>query len=146
MAASSVSRARYREYAQYLRVAADQLDMAVAPARLEYLRSKVNSERHMFLAWVAVWMLIALASLLPLLMVMGFHYGWPVPASVAAQAEALYSQLDALKSATANMVVILLGAMFCAAAAIAYAPIIAHHGALNDLEYAHRVLRDIERR
>ena len=146
MAASSVNRARYREYAHYLRVAADQLDMAVAPARLEHLRSRVNSERHMFLAWVAVWMLIAMASLLPLLMVVGFHYDWPVPASVGAQSEALYSQLDAMKSATANLAVIVLGAMFCAAAAIAYAPIVAHHGALNDLEYAHRVLRDIERR
>lgn len=146
MAASSVNRARYREYAQYLRVGADQLDMAVAPARLEYLRSKVNSERHMFLSWMVVWMLIAMASLLPLLMVLVFHFGWPVPEWVAAQAEALYSQLDAMKSAAANMVVILLGAMFCAAIAIAYAPIVTHHGALNDLEYAHRVLRDIERR
>ena len=146
MAASSVNRARYREYAQYLRVAADRLDMAVAPARLEYLRSKVNSERHIFLAWVAVWMLIAMASLLPLLMVLGYHFGWPVPASVTAQAEVLYSQLDAMKSATANFVVIVLGAMFCAATTIAYVPIIAHHGALNDLEYAHRVLRDIERK
>ena len=146
MAASSVSKARYREYAQYLRVAADQLDMAVAPARLEYLRSKVNAERHMFLAWVAVWMLIAMASLLPVLMVLGFHFSWPAPASVAVQAEALYSQLDAMKSATANMLVIVLGAMFCAAVTIAYAPIVAHHGALNDVEYAHRVLRDIERR
>ncbi len=146
MAVSSVNRARYREYAHYLRVAADQLDMAVAPARLEYLRSKVNSERHMFLAWVSVWMLIALASLLPLLMVLVFHFGWPVPETVAARAEALYSQLDAMKSATANMVVIVLGAMFFAAAAIAYAPIVAHHGALNDLECAHRVLRAIERK
>ena len=146
MAASSVNRARYREYAKYLRVAADQLDMAVAPARLEYLRSRVNSERHMFLAWVTVWMLIATACLLPLLMVLGFHFGWPVPEPVAAQAEALYSQLDAMKSSTANLVVIVLGAMFVAAVAIAYAPIIAHHGALNDLEYAHQILRDIERR
>ena len=146
MAASSVNRARYREYANYLRVAADQLDMSVAPARLEQLRSKVNSERHLFLAWVAIWALIAVASLLPLLMVLGFHYGWPVPETVAVQAEALYSQLDAMKSSTANRVIIVLGAMFFAAIAIAYAPIIAHHSALNDLEYAHKLLKDIERR
>ena len=145
MAASSVNRARYREYARYLRVAADQLDMAVAPARLEHLRSKVNSERNIFLAWVTVWMLIAMASLLPLLMVMAFHFSWPVPEPVAAQSEALYSQLDAMRSATANMAVIMLAAMFCAAIAIAYAPIAAYRGAVNDLEYAHRILRDIER-
>ena len=145
MAVSSVSRARYREYALYLRVAADQLDMAVAPARLAQLRSKVNAERNLFLGWVVVWTLIAVASLLPVLMVLSYHFDWPVWAPVEAQAEALYSQLDALNSGTANAVVILLGAMFVAGVAIAYAPIVAHSAALDDLEYAHRVLRDLER-
>ena len=145
MAATSVNRAQYREYTQYLRVRADQLDMAVAPARLEQLRSKVNSERNAFLAWVAVWLLIAVACLLPLLMVLAFHFTWPTPAFVAAQAEGLYSQLDALNSGAANLVVVVLGAMFVAALAMGYVPVIAHGGALNDLEYAHRALREVER-
>ena len=145
MAASTVNRARYREYALYLRVAADQLDMAVAPARLAQLRSKVNGERNLFLGWVLVWLLIAVASLLPVLMVLSYHFGWPVPAMVEGQTEALYAQLDTLSSGTANTVIVLLGAMFIAAVAIAYAPIIAHNSALDDLEYAHRVLKDIER-
>lgn len=145
MAVSSVNRARYREYALYLRVAADQLDMAVAPARLAQLRAKVNAERNLFLGWVVVWALIAVASLLPVLMVLAHHFSWPVWAPVEVQSEALYSQLDSLNSATANTVIILLGSMFVAAVAIAYAPIVAHNAALDDLEYAHRVLKDIEK-
>jgi hypothetical protein len=145
MAATSVNRARYREYTQYLRVRADQLDMAVAPARLEQLRAKVNSERNAFVAWVAVWLLIALACLLPFLMVLAFHFSWPIPQLVAGQADMLYSQLDALNSAAANMVVIVLGAMFVGAVVIGYTPVIAHSAALNDLEYAHRALREVER-
>ena len=56
MVASTVNRrSRYGEYAQFLRLSADRLDMAVAPGRLENLRSKVNAERNTFRGWVIIW-------------------------------------------------------------------------------------------
>ena len=82
MVASSVSRrSRYREYALFLRLSADRLDMAVAPGRLAHLRSKVNTERNLFLVWVIIWSILALICVAPLVMLLVAHIDLPAPAN-----------------------------------------------------------------
>ena len=94
MVASTVNRrSRYREYALFLRLSADRLDMAVAPGRLANLRSKVNTERNIFLVWVIIWSILALVCVAPLVMLLVAHVDLPAPAIVATQSDALYSQL-----------------------------------------------------
>ena len=147
MVASTVNRrSRYREYAQFLRVSADRLDMAVAPGRLENLRSKVNAERNMFLAWVIIWSILALICVAPLVMLLIAHMDMPAPGFIAAQSDALYSQLRIGDEPTnADFVASGSALAFLAAIVIGYAPIIAYAGPLNDIEHAHRVLKSIER-
>ncbi len=147
MVASTVNRrSRYREYAQFLRVSADRLDMAVAPGRLENLRSKVNTERNMFLAWVIIWSILALICVAPLVMLLIAHMDMPAPGFIAAQSDALYSQLRIGDEPTnADFVASGSALAFLAAIVIGYAPIIVYAGPLNDIEHAHRVLKSIER-
>lgn len=147
MVASTVNRrSRYREYAQFLRVSADRLDMAVAPGRLENLRSKVNAERNMFMAWVIIWSILALICVAPLVMLLVAHMDLPAPGFVVSQSDALYSQLRIGDEPTnADFVASGSALAFLAAIVIGYAPIIAYGGPLNDLEHAHQVLKSIER-
>ena len=147
MVASTVNRrSRYREYAEFLRVSADRLDMAVAPGRLEHLRSKVNSERNMFQMWVITWSILAVICVAPLVMLLSAHMDWPMPAYVAAQSEILYSQLRIGDEPTnADFVASGSALAFLATLIIGYAPIIAYSGPLNDIERAHQILRNIER-
>lgn len=147
MVVSTVNRrSRYREYAQFLRVSADRLDMAVAPARLEHLRSKVNTERNTFMAWVVIWSTIALVCVAPLVMLLAAHMDVPAPAYFAAQADAFYSQLRIGNEPTnADIVASGSALAFLAAIIIGYAPIIAYGAPLNDIEEAHQTLKSIER-
>ena len=147
MVASSVNRrSRYREYAQFLRLSADRLDMAVAPGRLENLRSKVNAERNTFLAWVVIWSILALVCVAPLVMLLFAHLDLPSPAFVAAHSQTLYSQLRIGDEPTnADFVASGSALAFLTAIVIGYAPVIAYGGSLNDIEHAHQVLRAIER-
>lgn len=147
MVANTVNRrSRYREYAQFLRVSADRLDMAVAPGRLENLRSKVNAERKMFMAWVIIWSVLALICVAPLVMLLVAHMDLPAPGFVASQSDALYSQLRIGDEPTnADFVASGSALAFLAAIVIGYAPIIAYGGPLNDIEHAHQVLKSIER-
>ncbi len=147
MVASTVNRrSRYREYAQFLRLSADRLDMAVAPGRLEHLRSKVNAERNMFLAWVIIWSVLALVCVAPLVMLLIAHMGLPAPELIAAQSDVVYSQLRIGDEPTnADFVASGSALGFLAAIIIGYAPIIAYSGPLNDIEHAHQVLKSIER-
>jgi hypothetical protein len=147
MVASTVNRrSRYREYAQFLRASADRLDMAIAPARLEYLRSKVNAERNTFLAWVITWSILAVICAAPLVMLLVAHMDMPAPAYIAAQSDALYSQLRIGDEPTkADFVASGSALAFLIAIAIGYAPIIVYGGPLNDIEQAHHTLRVIER-
>ena len=139
-------RSRYREYAQFLRVSADRLDMAVAPGRLEHLRSKVNAERNAFMAWVVTWSILALICVAPLVMLLIAHMDLPAPGYVVAQSEALYSQLRIGDEPT-NADFVALGSLltFVTSLIAGYAPIIAYAIPLNDIEHAHRALRGIER-
>ena len=141
MAASSVKRERYREYTQFLRLSADRLNMSVAPARLERLQRQVNSERNTFLAWEVVWLLIGVACLMPALMLFAVEFSLPLPAPIAARAEVLYFRLVSLQNGTAEFVAIGSTAIFLVSVGAAFAPIIAHGNAINDLEYTHRVLK-----
>lgn len=147
MVASTVNRrSRYREYAQFLRVSADRLDMAVAPGRLENLRSKVNAERNTFLAWVIIWSILALVCVAPLVMLLVAHMDFPAPGFIASQSETLYSQLRIGDEPTnADFVASGSALAFLTAFVIGYAPIIAYGGPLNDIEHAHRALKSIER-
>lgn len=147
MVASTVNRrSRYREYAQFLRLSADRLDMSVAPGRLEHLRSKVNAERNIFLAWVIIWSILALVCVAPLVMLLIAHIGLPAPDLIAAQSDVVYSQLRIGDEPTnADFVASGSALGFLAAIIIGYAPIIAYSGPLNDIEHAHQVLKSIER-
>ncbi len=145
MAASSASRERYQEYAHFLRVSAANLNLAVAPGRLQRLHSQVNAERNKFLYWEVLWVLIAVVSLVPMLMLAAVEFGVPLPQSVAFRAETLHVQFVALENAGVVAIVILSAILFPISLAVAFMPIIAHAGAIGDLEYAHRSLKSANR-
>ena len=147
MVVSTINRrSRYREYAQFLRMSADRLDMAVAPGRLEHLRSKVNAERNMFMAWVIIWSVLSLVCVTPLVMLLIAHMGLPAPELIAGQSDVLYSQLRTGEEPTnADFVALGSALAFLTAVIIGYAPVIVYGGPLNDIERAHQVLRSIER-
>ena len=143
MIASSVSRQRYREYTQFLRESADRLNMSIAPSRLQALREQVSAERNKFLAWQAVWMLIAVVSGAPLLMLIAAQAGLPLPGPLDTRAETFLDQVS--NGGAPLFTAVVSGIMFCLATAVAYAPVIAYSGALADLEQAHRALKQVEK-
>ena len=145
MAANSVSRERYREYAHFLRVSADNINLSVAPDRLQHLRSRVNVERNKFLLWEVVWALIALVTLMPMLMLAAVEFGLPLPPSVADRAETLHVQFVTLENVLAVAAVIGSALLFPVSVVIAFAPIVANADAIGDLEYAHRTLKSAEK-
>ena len=143
MIASSVSRQRYREYTQFLRESADRLNMSIAPSRLQALREQVSAERNKFLAWQVVWMLIAVVSGAPLLMLIAAQAGLPLPGPLDARADDFLDQVS--DGGAARFTAVVSGIMFWLATAVAYAPVIAYSGALADLEQAHRALKQVEK-
>ena len=145
MAASSVSRERYREYAHFLRLSADNLNMTVAPQRLRRLKAQVSGERNKFLIWSVLWVVIALVTLVPMLLLAAVEFGLPLPPSVAARAEALHFQVVTLENAAVVAAVIVSAIMFPVSLAIGYGPIVAHANAVNDLECAHRALKALDK-
>ena len=147
MVASTVNRrSRYGEYAQFLRLSADRLDMAVAPGRLENLRSKVNTERNTFMVWVIIWSVLALICIAPLVMLVVARLDLPAPAYIAAQSDVLLRRLW-IGEAPTNAEFVAHGSLltFLVVIVIGYAPIIVYGGPLNDIEHAHRTLKAIER-
>lgn len=145
MAAHSANRERYREYTHYLRVSAAGLNVQVAPARLERLRSQVNLERNKFLFWEVVWLLIAVVSLVPILMLAAVEFNLPLPASIAVRAEIFRDQVAVAYNAGAIAFALSSGMLFVFAVVVAFAPLIANSDSLDDLESAHRALKDIEK-
>ena len=145
MAASSINRERYREYAHFLRLSADNLNLLVAPDRLQRLKAQVGGERNKFLLWEVVWVLIALVALIPMLMLAAVEFGLPLPSSVATRAETLHFQIVTLENAWLVAAVIVSAIMFPIALVVAFAPIVANAGAIGDLEYAHRALKAAEK-
>ncbi len=145
MAASSVNRERYREYAHFLRLSAANLNPSVAPNRPRRLRSQVNVERNKFLYWVVVWILIAVVSLVPMLVLASVELGLALPSVVAQRAEILHLQFVALENAPVVAVVIASAILFPVSIAIAFAPIVANADAIGDLEYANRALKSIDK-
>lgn len=144
MAASVASRERYREYAHYLRVSADHLNLSVAPDRIQRLRSQVNVERNKFLYWEIVWVLIAVVTLTPMLMLAAVEFGLPLPESIADRAQTLHLQFVTLENALVVAAVVASAVMFPLSIAVAFAPIIANADAIGDLEYAHRALKSVD--
>ncbi len=145
MAAGNAHRERYREYTNFLRASAAGLNIQVAPARLERLRSRVNLERNKFLFWLVVWILIAVVSLAPVLMLASVEFGLPLPDSLAARAETFHNQVAIQENVGAVAFAISSALLFVVAVSVAYIPIIANSDSLNDLENAHRALKDIEK-
>ena len=143
MAAHSANRERYREYTHFLRVSAAGLNVQVAPARLERLRSQVSLERNKFLFWEVVWLLIAMVSLAPILMLAAVEFSLPLPASIAARAEIFHAQVASDYNAGAVVFAVCSALLFVCAVVIAYAPLIANSDSLKDLESAHRALKGI---
>ena len=145
MAASSVSRERYREYAHFLCVSADNLNLSVAPDRLQRLRSQVNGERNKFLYWEVVWILIALVTLVPMLMLAAVEFDLALPASVATRAETLHVQFVTLENAGIIAAIIASAVLFPVSIAVAFLPIIANSDAIGDIEHAHRALKSVNK-
>ena len=145
MAASSVSRERYREYAHFLRVSADALNPSVAPGRPRRLRSQVNIERNKFLYWEVVWILIAVVTLVPMLMLAAVEFDLPLPQTIAARADTLHVQFVAFENPLVAAAVIGSAIMFPVSIGVAFAPILANADAIGDLDRAHRALKSVEK-
>lgn len=145
MAAGNIRRERYREYTNFLRASAAGLSIQVDPGRLEQLRSRVNLERNKFLSWLLVWILIAIVSLVPVLMLIGVEFSLPMPDSLAVRAETFYNQVAIQENMGAVVFAISSALLFVFAVTVAYIPIIANSDSLNDLEYAHRALKGIDK-
>lgn len=144
MAANSVSRERYREYAHFLRVSSESLNPPVAPNRPRRLRSQVNAERNKFLYWEVVWIIIAVVSLVPMLMLAAVEFGLPLPSVIAQRAETLHVQFATLESAPVVVAVVVSAILFPVSIAVAFFPILANADAIGDLDNAHRALKAVE--
>ena len=129
---------------ELLRANAAGLNIQVAPARLEHLRSRVNLERNKFLFWLVFWLLIAMVSLgsnsdaagravQPDVAAGDGHLRGEIPRRVVVNPEA-----GAVAFAICSWL------LFVFAVTVAYIPIIANSDSLNDLESAHAMLKDIE--
>ena len=146
MASSSANRDRYQQYARYLRTSADRLNLEVTPGRLQYLRRQVNGERNRFLLWEVLWLLVAVVAVIPIVMLASveFDLDHTLPEQLAVRANTFYVQF--MSENLAAMAVTIASAMlFVAATGVAFAPIILHGQALNELEAANRKLKVIER-
>ena len=143
MAAGNVRRERYREYTHFLRASATGLNIQVAPARLERLRAQVNVERNRFLFWLVSWLLIAAVSLALILIPLAVQFERPLPPLLSPIVDT-FGVGVAQRHPGDVAIAICLGLLFVAAVTIAYIPIIANMDSLNDLESAHRALKNIE--
>ena len=146
MASSSANRDRYQQYARFLRTSADRLNLEVTPGRLQYLRRQVNGERNRFLLWEVLWLLVAVVAVIPVVMLasVGFDLDHTLPEQLAARVNTFYVQFM-FENLAAMAVTIASAMLFVATTGVAFAPIILHGQALNELEAAHRKLKVIER-
>ena len=144
MVAGSIYRERYREYTHFLRVSATALNVQVAPARLEQLRSQVSLERNKFLSWMVAWLLIAMVSLVIILLPLAAQYDVTLPPFLDTYAERFHDAIVVNREAAAIAAAVSFGLLFVAAVIIAYVPLIANSESLSDLESAHRALKNLE--
>ena len=146
MASSSANRDRYQQYAKFLRTSVDRLNLEVTPGRLQYLRRQVNGERNRFLFWEVLWLLVAVVAVIPVVMLSAveFDLDHTLPEQLAARANTFYLQFM-FENLAAMAVTVASAMLFVAATGVAFAPIILHGQALNELEAANRKLKVIER-
>ncbi len=146
MASGSANRARYQQYARFLHTSADRLNLAVTPGRLEYLRRQVNGERNRFLFWEVLWLLVAVVAVIPVVMLSAveFDIDHTLPAQLAERAKQFH-ELFADDNPPAMAFTVASTMLFVGATGMAFAPIILHGPALNELEAANRKLKAIER-
>ena len=91
-----------------------------------------------------MWILIAVVSLVPMLMLASVEFGLPLPSAIAQRAETLHVQFAALESTPVVIAVIVSAILFPVSIAVAFAPILANADAIGDLENAHRALKAVE--
>ena len=141
MAADAANRLRYRQYTLFLRDSVEQLNMAIAPDRLNFFRTRIQRERNRFLLWEVLWLLLAVVFGLPalLLMVAGTDL---LPSTMQEWANAFQRDLAGAESSVVGVASIF---MFVVATTIAMGPIILYGNALNDLERANRRLKALRR-
>ncbi len=146
MASSSANRDRYQQYARFLRTSVDSLNLEVTPGRLQYLRRQVNGERNRFLFWEVPWLLVAVVAVIPVVMLAAVEFDLDptLPEQLAARANTFYLQFM-FENLAAMAVTVASAMLFVAATGVAFAPIILHGQALNELEAASRKLKVIER-
>lgn len=141
MAADAANRLRYRQYTLFLRDSVEQLNMAIAPDRLNFFRTRIQRERNRFLLWEVLWLLLAVVFGLPALMLMVAD-GTLLPSPVQEWAKAFQSNLNGAEPAVVGVASVF---MFVVATTIAMGPIILYGNALNDLERANRRLKALRR-
>lgn len=142
MAVDAANRLRYRQYTLFLRDSVEQLNMAIAPDRLQFFRTRIQRERNRFLLWEVLWLLLAVVCGIPALMLL----------AATADTQLLPSFMQLLADdfskgvgGAADAVGVVSLIMFVAATAIAIGPIILYGTALNDLERANRRLKALRR-
>ena len=140
MAADAANRLRYRQYTLFLRDSVEQLNMAIAPDRLHFFRTRIQRERNRFLLWEVLWLLLAVVFGIPALLLM-VDGAAVLPSTMQQWAKGFRNDLgDAVPAVGLASVF-----MFVVATTIAMAPIILYGNALNDLERANRRLKALRR-
>lgn len=138
MAADAANRLRYRQYTLFLRDSVEQLNMAIAPDRLHFFRTRIQRERNRFLLWEVLWLLLAVIFCIPALLLLSEGTGL-LPSFMQEWAGDLDGAVNTLP------VIVVSVFMFVAATAVAIGPIILYGTALNDLERANRRLKALRR-
>lgn len=142
MAVDAANRLRYRQYTLFLRDSVEQLNMAIAPDRLHFFRTRIQRERNRFLLWEVLWLLLAVVCGIPALMLLAATADTPLLPSFM---QILADDFSKGVGGAAEAVGVVSLIMFVAATTIAIGPIILYGTALNDLERANRRLKALRR-
>ena len=141
MAADAANRLRYRQYTLFLRDSVEQLNMAIAPDRLNFFRTRIQRERNRFLLWEVLWLLLAVVFGIPALTLLAAGSENLLPSTMQQWAIEFSRDVRGARPAVGLASVF----MFVVATTIAMGPIILYGNALNDLERANRRLKALRR-
>lgn len=142
MAVDAANRLRYRQYTLFLRDSVEQLNMAIAPDRLHFFRTRIQRERNRFLLWEVLWLLLAVVCGIPALLLLAATVDTLLLPSFM---QILADDFSKGVGGAADAVGVVSLIMFVAATTIAIGPIILYGTALNDLERANRRLKALRR-
>lgn len=142
MAADAANRLRYRQYTLFLRDSVEQLNMAIAPDRLNFFRTRIQRERNRFLLWEVLWLLLAVVFGIPALTLLVAAGGDNLLPSIMQQWATEFSGDVGPAAPAVGLASVF---MFVVATTIAMGPIVLYGNALNDLERANRRLKALRR-